>query len=758
MSASPNNEPETTGAGQPEPVSFVAADAAASAASFADDPGNEAIAVRRETLPVPAAGLQLPADIYSRPLPSPATTSTLDPKALLASFRRRWLMAVSFGILLGGGVAAAVFVFLPPRYTVQALLHVASIQPSIIAHGNEGGANAFWSYQKTQLVMVKSKLVLNAVLRQPRVTELQLISQQPDPVAWLEKEVSADFSKAPEILRISMTGQQTAELAVLVNAVRDAYISQIVDRERLEKVHQLEKMRSVSDELETQLAKTKRERRTFAMQAGSRDPATLQRKQQYAYERLSMTQHELWSVQSQLRAAEVENLLSDEKDASTIALPESLVSDQVEKDPTVGRLREAIAADEEKLGETLRTVVQGESDPSVKRIRGKIATANEDLEARRKKVRRDVETRLRQNAGGNIKATTSARAGFIKRLQANEKMLADQVKDMEERLNAMSSQTLQVEDANDSVAEREDIAKRMRNQIATLEVDMKAPPRVRPLEEAGVAGTVDENRQLKYAGVAGGGVFGLALLGICWWDSRARRVSSPLEVQQALNLRVVGTLPTMQQRRAGRYGQNLMVESVDAMRTSLMHFARVESLRSVMVTSALPGEGKTSLAGHLAASLARAGCRTLLVDADLRNPAAHRLFDIPLGEGLSELLRGEATIEEVTLATRVPGLSMICAGRKDRAAIDALSHRASELFRQLEESYDLVIVDSSPVLPVADALLVGQQVDAVIFAVLCDVSRMPALLAAHERMTMLGFRILGAVVNGVRQETYGSTY
>jgi capsular polysaccharide biosynthesis protein len=424
MNASSNNEPETPDADQAGPASTVAADAAApTAVPFGDDPGNEPVAVRRETLPVPASGLQLPAGIDFRPLPAPAATSTLDPKALLASFRRRWLLAVSFGILLGGGVAAAVFVLLPPRYAVQALLHVAPIQPSIIAKGNETATAPFLSYQKTQLVMVKSKLVLNAALRQPRVSELPLIRQQPDPVAWLEKEVTADFSMAPEILRISMTGQQTAELAVLVNAVRDAYIEKIVDRERLDRVHQLEKMRQVSDDLENQLATSKRTRRDIAIGIGTRSPETLQKKQQFAYERLAYMQHELWNVQSQRRNAEIENMPGEDKDASTIALPDALVVDQVEKDQTIGRLREEIARFENLLEDTQRLVVQPESDPSVKRLRDKIATANEALETRRKKVRGDVEARLRQNASGNMKATSSARAGFIKRLQANEKAL-----------------------------------------------------------------------------------------------------------------------------------------------------------------------------------------------------------------------------------------------------------------------------------------------------------------------------------------------
>ena len=95
-----------------------------------------------------------------------------------------------------------------------------------------------------------------------------------------------------------------------------------------------------------------------------------------------------------------------------------------------------------------------------------------------------------------------------------------------------------------------------------------------------------------------------------------------------------------------RYWQNLMLESIDATRTMLIHAARTGSHRVVMITSAVGGEGKTSLASHLATSLARSGLRTLLIDADLRSPSIHRLFDLPLGPGLSEVLRGEVDLAD----------------------------------------------------------------------------------------------------------------
>src|SRR5262249_35736251 len=149
--------------------------------------------------------------------------------------------------------------------------------------------------------------------------------------------------------------------------------------------------------------------------------------------------------------------------------------------------------------------------------------------------------------------------------------------------------------------------------------------------------------------------------------------------------------------------------------------AHREKLQIVMITSALAGEGKTSLASHLSASLARAGRRTLLVDSDLRNPTLHRLFDRNRTPGLSELLRNETDLASILRDTEIPNLRLNPAGKADTVALQALGFDViPKLFEQLRPQYDFILVDSGPILPVADAMLVGQHVDAVIFSLLRD--------------------------------------
>ena len=215
----------------------------------------------------------------------------------------------------------------------------------------------------------------------------------------------------------------------------------------------------------------------------------------------------------------------------------------------------------------------------------------------------------------------------------------------------------------------------------------------------------------------------------------------------------------MARQEKDRYWYSLLLESIDATRTMLIHAARSGSHRVVMIASALPGEGKTSVASHLATSLARSGQKTLLIDADLRCPSIYRLFDLTPTPGLSELLRGEVAFDDVIVSTAVEELKVITAGKCDPQTLRILSQGGlGGLFARLKELYDFVIVDSSPIMAVADAQIIAQQVDAVLFSILADVSRKTKILAAYQRIAALGFKVLGAVVTGSHDSAYGTNY
>jgi len=217
-------------------------------------------------------------------------------------------------------------------------------------------------------------------------------------------------------------------------------------------------------------------------------------------------------------------------------------------------------------------------------------------------------------------------------------------------------------------------------------------------------------------------------------------------------------MPVMLGRTVPTAEQSAMLEAIESLRVMLLHAARKDNLRIFVVTSPEGGEGKTSLACQLAASLARSGHKTLLIDSDLRDPAVHEHFEVSRGPGLSEVLRGEAVADTVIHPTMLEGLAILPAGLADRTSIQALTGDSlPRLLTLLKEHFEFILIDSSPVLPVADTMQLAQHADAVLLAALRGVSRLPALYAAQQRLATLGIRILGAVLAGDNASSYGYT-
>ena len=178
-----------------------------------------------------------------------------------------------------------------------------------------------------------------------------------------------------------------------------------------------------------------------------------------------------------------------------------------------------------------------------------------------------------------------------------------------------------------------------------------------------------------------------------------------------------------------------------------------------MITSATGGEGKTTLSAHLAARCANAGTSTLLIDADLRRASLGRLLDVPPGMGLGDVLAGEAELDASLITVQAGGFHFLSAGSPGIDPTRVLkSTRLAELIGQLRQMYDLVIIDTPPVLPVADALILGRWADGAVMAARYDASRLPLVERANRQIIAAGIPVLGVVVNGVKtqDQAYGS--
>ena len=197
--------------------------------------------------------------------------------------------------------------------------------------------------------------------------------------------------------------------------------------------------------------------------------------------------------------------------------------------------------------------------------------------------------------------------------------------------------------------------------------------------------------------------------------------------------------------------QSAMAESYRALRTSLLLSNPGAPPKVIMVTSALPQEGKTTTSINCAIVLAQKGARVLLIDADLRRPSIHKKLEIGLSSGLSEVLTGNATVEQVIKpATIHPDLFVLPAGGTPMYPAELLaSPKMRDILAELREEYGHIVLDTPPSLSVTDAVVLSPRADAVILVIRSGKTTKQALRRSRDILAQVNAKVVGVLLNAV---------
>ncbi len=202
-----------------------------------------------------------------------------------------------------------------------------------------------------------------------------------------------------------------------------------------------------------------------------------------------------------------------------------------------------------------------------------------------------------------------------------------------------------------------------------------------------------------------------------------------------------------------------LAESYRSLRTALLLSSADSPVKTVAVTSALPGEGKTVTVANLAITLAQSGKTVLIVDADLRRPRQHRLFKVKNTFGLTTYLTDSIELKTVVKSTVIPNLFLINAGPVPPNPAELLgSDKMTRFIRMMSEECDHVLFDLPPMLEISDALVLGAKVDGLVLVVHGDTTSREALKKAREKLDLLKVRTIGVIINNVSVPRHGAYY
>lgn len=700
----------------------------------------------------------------SQPAPGPASgappvAESLELGQLFHAARRRWRLALLLGLVMAALTCWAGASWIPSNGTARTLLHVSAHRPVLLYETPENRTD-FNIYQREQIGILKSRVVLNNALERLRRESPGAVFS-PDTIPWLEKDLQADYTIAPEILRVTLHGDDPQQLLPLLNAVADAYLDLVVNRDRTERQERLRQLQKLADTYEQTLAKKREELADSASAFGSRDVGLLRSKNQYRASQITTLQGELMRVRAQLTrdpgSVTLGVVSTPDEDQQQF---EAALDAQVQSDPQATQLRAEIAKLENDVIQFQRVANQSEGMPSFRRLLESIQRAREALAGRRKQLEQSASQQLQLQGQRNRAMLVAQDRQRQLALQHEQEFLEKQLDRYSTEASALTAGMSELDRRQVEISQLETIARQVADRHHALEVELQAPSHVRLLEEAVVMPGAEAKRHMKI-GLLAAAALCLSVMAVGWLECQRGRIHSWDEVTRHLGNRRVVALPPLpagnlaQMARPGStpsLGWIGWQDSIDTARTILLPSPRGTSL-VVLVSSAGPREGKTTLASQLALSLARAGLRTLLVDADLRRASLHHLFGLSRGPGLGELLMDNVELGHAIQTGPLPRLGVITRGAAlPEGTLDAMQNRLPTLFEQCKQLADIVIVDAPPLLSVPDTLLLSMHADGVILSVLSDLSRLRALQLTCQRLDQLGRPIIGVVVNGIKPD------
>jgi capsular exopolysaccharide synthesis family protein len=349
-----------------------------------------------------------------------------------------------------------------------------------------------------------------------------------------------------------------------------------------------------------------------------------------------------------------------------------------------------------------------------------------------------------------------------------EQLLRERYKKQLDEAGSSGNQSLELEFTRTELAREEKVFEMIAQRAMELQTELRAPGQVTLMKRASIPKKPVEEIPLKNLALALFGSFclpfGIAIL----WEHSIRRVSDSEQLQKQAELSVLAEIAKLPLRakasgnglsRSGRE-LGLFEESIDSLRTCLVLPDDHRSFKVLAVASAVHGEGKTSVVSQLAVSLARAcGEPTLLIDADMRAPDIHRIFQIPCEPGLAKVLDHRCTIQEAIDTSWSELVHLLPAGKLHKSPHKLLGGGAFDaLLNELRGSYRYIVIDTPPILSASESLVVAKHSDATIICAMRDRTREAQIRRAYERLVASGARPVGVVLNAVPTKRYASTY
>ncbi len=751
---------------------------------------------------LPAASSRLPAQVIVAPrevaVASPAPPSSPNLRMLLRGLARNWWLILLVWLVLAAPLTYLIYRYVEPTYQAFGRVRVESNQPDLFgASMNPYGNNPQPTYLRSEIESMRSNPVLDRALNEPSIADYPMIKSSKDPKNDLRRKLDLQVVPDTHLIQVAIESTAPDEARDIVNAVINAYEDTTVSegesitRDKLTKKKQLTKkiadgFKQYKERLLKQIEDTKDELRKFAtngnvefqkpnisLKSDENEQApqpsfNAQSLEQFrtTKDHLMQTEFQIMELEARLSAKQAEAQQQTQFASDSPVRPNNeQLRDHVEKafkhDPEVASLIDQIKATTEELDHTKGVARRG-ADPAMVAAQRRLAKLNEEYNDLWRTKSEEIRQRLLipTNASGapELDSPTEIKRK-IEELRSKCRKLTELINKFEVEKRLSHTDALEATFKRDDLSRWYNMFDQVNRKLEQLEFTKdKAGIEIEQTDPAELPRVPNNNKRLRYMALLPVavlfGLLGLFLL----LEVRSERVGDPDLLSSRVQSEVYALPPLPTTRSARKLGGPMIDDQIDRFIQRLDHlrFAvcgdqrGADPGRCVLVTSAVGGEGKTTLAAQLAARCGKTGISTLLIDADLRRAALCPLLDVPEGPGLSDVLEG-AKIEDVVIPVQGGIFHLLSAGTPAQDTNRILQGRnLPMLIAQLRQRYQLIFIDSPPVLAVPDALILGRWADGALLAARFEISRSPQVERARRQLDNAGIPVLGTVINGMR--------
>ncbi len=668
---------------------------------------------------------------------------------LTAAWRSRWLVLLCLLLALGAGVTYIELAL--PLYTSTGKLYLDYGGIRISRPYEPGSVPQTDKYLYTQAELLRSRPILAAAVEMLQQRGTRVFAGVDTPVAYLQDNIRVAVGKKDETIGVSFDSPYPLEAAEIVNYVVDAYMTSRSQRERRNSSQVLQILQSEMTRTNKELEDKRNTLETFQtdkmpLALGS-DQSTVVT-QRYLDFQTALTQAEIAAREAESFRKGVQFLAKDPgalrqymQVKGGVSVPPGAVT---EKTSLENRLTE-LQSQREVLLKTLTP-----DHPTVAAV---------VLEMERVQVRiAELDSRFVAAAMEAAEQRHSEAKDYAEQLRS---VYDDQRKEVTQ-LNTEIAQYQRLRSEVDQLLGYSQTLEQQIREIRKVVGEDVAQLKMEILELALPAGGPSSPRKERILAMAL--LFGLALGGGMavardWIDQTIRSAD---EISAVFRLPVLGVVPAMSGRQSiPMRGRKILLEpssreaeAFRTVRTAVFFGAPKGKAKTVLITSPAIEDGKSTLVSNLAIAMARAGQKTLILDADLRKPIQHRIFDIDHQEQcLCSVLEGKVSLAEAIQPTQVAGLSLLTCGYDIGNPAEVLNSPGfAELLAHLGRTYDRIVVDAPPVTAVTDAQILGALCDFTILVLRADRSTRIITRRAIDALRGVGGRLLGIVVNQVHKD------